>query len=84
MAQPKKLTFKEKQQKKLMDQLAPYIYELKQIKIGMKKNPDDMDTWRWASLETYKELAKLKDSAEVEKYREIALAMAREATLCFR
>lgn len=78
MAQPKKLTLKQKQEKKLLEEIATHKSELMRIKLGMKSKPGEMSTWRWAALEVFKDLKDLKHP-EADKTRELALKIARDA-----
>lgn len=86
MAQPKKLTHKQKQEKKLMQRLESYKTELKNLKIAIKTKLSDseLDTWRWAALQIFKDLGEFEKHPEVDRYREIALNLAREASNTFR
>lgn len=81
MAQPKKLTFKQKQERKLLLQLETYKTSLLRIKKAMKTNLDDLETWRWAAMEVFKDLGKLEKHPEVDKWREYALELARECQI---
>lgn len=79
---PKKLTQAEKAIKAEIEMLRPIIREIRSIKAAMKTN-DDMLTWRWAALEIVRTLQKDfdKNSPYVQRCKEAALALAREAQL---
>lgn len=80
MAQPKKLTHKQKQEKKLLNQIAPYKEDLVRIKRAMKEKPGEMETWRWACLEIFRKITNLKiDHIEATNMKEYALKLAAEA-----
>ena len=80
MAQPKKLTYKQKQEKAAMKILEPYKKQLQQLHMSMRKNPSEMETWRWAALELFKEISGLSmEHGEMERLKERALFLAREA-----
>lgn len=80
MAQPKKLTYKEKQEKKAMKILDPYKKQLQQLQMSMRNIPSEMETWRWAALMLFKEISRLSvEHGEMERLKERALFLAREA-----
>jgi hypothetical protein len=80
MGQPKKLTYKEKQDRKLAQDISKYEIELKKIHRGMQKS-NDIATWRWAAMEIFKEVSNKFDnkSEKVKALKEQALFVAREA-----
>lgn len=80
MGQPKKLTYKEKQDRKLAQDISKYEIELKKIHRGMQ-NSNDIGTWRWAALEIFKEVSNNFDNKteKVKALKELALFVAREA-----
>jgi hypothetical protein len=77
MGQPKKLSHKQKQEKKFLEKLVYYRQELTKLNVAVKKKPDEVDTWRWASLQLYHEMTSLGEHSEVEKCKNIALHIAR-------
>ncbi len=83
MAQPKKLTHKQRMENKIKKDMEQYIEELSKIHRGMKKKPTEMDTWKWAALEVYKQLSSHAENKhpEVQKCINTALHLAREAQL---
>ena len=76
MAQPKKLTLKQKQAKALDEQISHYLCELARL-----KKVQDLDTKRWAALEIFKELGQLGKDVRVSHAQDIALYVAREAQI---
>lgn len=86
---PKKLTHREKQQKEVRQRLGKYAVELSKIKNALNTS-DDLETWRWASLEVFRAISNDKwpknndhdgydISANVERMKERALEIARDA-----
>jgi hypothetical protein len=77
MAQPKKVSFQEKQRRKLVAEINAHGAELLKLKKAMKNQPEEMDTWRWAVLEIFKQLRQY--GKEADDMREAALQLARNA-----
>lgn len=83
MAQPKKLTHKQKQEKKILDRLEHYKTELRNLRKAIVSKPRENDTWQWAALEIFRDLGTLEKHPEVDKCREYALTLARDACTSF-
>ena len=83
MGQPKKLTHLQRQERKLDAELALYRNDLIKIKRSLKQTTTNLDTWRWASLETYREISNKFDinNPKVKYLLEISLNLAKEAQL---
>lgn len=84
MAQPKKLTAKQKQAKKEIQQLNEIYQNILRIRQAMRTNTQSsaLETWRWATLNLYNDLCQLRICHETHKwalYKEQALDTAREA-----
>lgn len=79
MAQPKKLTFKQKQEKKLLEKLESYKRELAHIRKAIVSQPREKVTWQWAALQIHKDLGALEKHPEIDRWRAYALQLAREA-----
>lgn len=83
MAQPKKLTAKQKQAKKELQQLNELYQNILRIRQAMRHSASSaFETWRWASLNVYNDLCQLSIRHETHKwalYKEHALDTAREA-----
>lgn len=83
MAQPKKLTHKQKHEKKLLDSLERYKTELKNLRKTIINKPGEKDTWQWAAMQIFRDLGTLEKHPEVDKCREYALKLARDACNSF-
>lgn len=83
MAQPKKLTHKQKQEKKLLDALETYKTELARLRKAIINQPMENDTWQWAALQIFKDLGTLGEHPEIAKWRNYALGLARDASSSF-
>lgn len=83
MAQPKKLTQKQKQEKKLLDALETYKTELARLRKAIITQPKENDTWQWAAIQIFKDLGSLGEHPEISKWRNYALKTARDASSSF-
>jgi hypothetical protein len=80
MAQPKKLTHKEKLERQIMIKLDTHTKSLDKIERVLKKT-DTPELYKWAALETFKMISKefnLKNH-NVEYQKNRALQLARDA-----
>jgi hypothetical protein len=82
MGQPKKLTQKQRQERALLARLRPMEDDLKRIMRALMSTPaNQAHTWRWAALEVLRSLQTEPNNEHVERLREKALAVAREAQI---
>lgn len=80
MGQPKKLTHKQRQERAVMTRIAPIDAELKRIYHALKTaSAEEVPTWRWAALEIFRSLQVEQSHEQVDKLKEKALYIAREA-----
>jgi hypothetical protein len=84
MAQPKKLSHREKLMKKEEQQLKEHQQKLIRLRTAMRNNPrlDAYDTWRWAALQVFNDLQKVSlrfHTAKLAAIKEQALEIAVEA-----
>jgi hypothetical protein len=81
MGQPKKLSYQQRMDKKEDAKLALIHRDLIRLHLAVnQKVTKDSETWRWAALDIYTVLRKeFNTSHKVEKYKEAALKIARDA-----
>ena len=83
MGQPKKLTFAEKKEKKLIQEAESYRIQLSQLRKALKScDHQTAINLRWAALELFKTMQNEMDASYLsKKYCEAALNIARNAQI---
>jgi hypothetical protein len=83
MGQPKKLTFAEKKERKLVQEAEPYRIQILQLRKALKTcDHETAINLRWAAFELYKTIQnELGNSYLNKKYCDAALEIARNAQI---